>query len=132
MTLVSDVGRSLPSSQIRSGRWSNGTAMAFLQKTHRGQGSGVPAGFLRRLAAFASRLNSRYVAGRTIRARFPSRFNVDHRNPAGRYDPFAKPLLWVTIKPKYVNMTDINFSSVNRPIPADSSQVTQPPEPIWG
>ena len=28
-------------------------------------------------------------------------------------------------------MTDINFSSVNRPIPADSSQGAQPPEPIW-
>ena len=28
-------------------------------------------------------------------------------------------------------MTDINFSSLNRPVPADPSQSAQPPEPIW-
>jgi DNA-binding MarR family transcriptional regulator len=28
-------------------------------------------------------------------------------------------------------MTDINFSSLNRPIPADPGQSAQPPEPIW-
>jgi len=28
-------------------------------------------------------------------------------------------------------MTDINFSSLNRPAPADPSQGTQTPEPIW-
>ena len=33
-----------------------------------------------------------------------------------RYDPFVKARLWVTIKPKYVNMADINFSSLCRTV----------------
>ena len=86
---------------------------------------------LRRDAAFASWPICRYVAGRNIRARFPSRFNVEHRDPAVRYDPFVKALLWVTIKPKYVNMADINISGHNRPAPADSSPGAPSPEPIW-
>src|SRR4029079_17326385 len=62
---------------------------------------------LRPLAAFASGLKSRYVRPRTIRARLPGRFNADRSNPLGRYDPFVRALVWVTIKPKYVNMDDI-------------------------
>ena len=68
---------------------------------------------------------------RTIRARFPGRFNGDHRDPDRRYDPFVKARLWVTIKPKYVNMADINFSSLS-----DRSRRARPAaspsrEPIW-
>jgi hypothetical protein len=86
----------------------------------------------RPLAAFASRPISRYVAGRTIRARFPGRFNVEHRSPVGRYDPFVKARLWVTIKLKYVNMADINFSSLpDRPATGEAGQKPQPAEPIW-
>ncbi len=51
--------------------------------------------------------------------------------PGVRYDPFVKALLWVTIKPKYVNMTDINISGLKRPNPADSGPGAPSPEPIW-
>jgi DNA-binding MarR family transcriptional regulator len=69
--------------------------------------------------------------GPDIRARFPGRFNVDHRNPDRRYDPFVKARLWVTIKPKYVNMADINFSSLSDRSAAEVGGKPPSPEPIW-
>jgi DNA-binding MarR family transcriptional regulator len=51
---------------------------------------------------------------------------------ANRYDPFAKKRLLVTIKPKYVNMADINISSLSdRSTPSSTDQGSHPAEPIW-
>jgi DNA-binding MarR family transcriptional regulator len=68
---------------------------------------------------------------RTIRARPPNRFNAARFDLTDRYDPFVNGRVWVTIKPKYVNMADINISRLadrTATAPADS---TRPPEPIW-
>src|SRR3569833_4258523 len=50
---------------------------------------------------------------RTIRARHPERFNDEGLNLLFRHDPFVPACLWVTIKPKYVNMADINISGLS-------------------
>jgi DNA-binding MarR family transcriptional regulator len=50
---------------------------------------------------------------------------------SGRYDPFAKARLWVTIKPKYANMADINVSPArDRPVTAHPEPAPAA-EPIW-
>ena len=49
-----------------------------------------------------------------------------------RYDPFVVARLWVTIKPKYVNMADINLSSQgDRPSASESEPRGRSAEPIW-
>jgi DNA-binding MarR family transcriptional regulator len=67
-----------------------------------------------------------------MRARFPGGFNLDRQGKARWYDPFARPRLWVTIKPKYVNMADINVTGHpdrNAQDAADRPAVLD--EPIW-
>jgi DNA-binding MarR family transcriptional regulator len=50
----------------------------------------------------------------------------------GRYDPFAKSLLWVTIKQKYVNMADVNLTpAANRLNPSGTEPTPSASEPIW-
>src|SRR5262249_38658176 len=69
---------------------------------------------------------------RTIRARFPGRLNEDRRKLSFRYDPFVEARLWVTIKPKYVNMADINLSSqTDRTSGSESELRGRSGEPIW-
>ena len=47
-----------------------------------------------------------------------------------RFDPFVKSRLCVTIKPKYVNMADVNLTPLgNRSAPAEPA--SNAPEPIW-
>jgi DNA-binding MarR family transcriptional regulator len=67
-----------------------------------------------------------------IRARFPDPFNVDRRRSPSRYDPFVMARLWVTIKPKYVNMADINLTSLADRVSATEGGVAgRAGEPIW-
>jgi DNA-binding MarR family transcriptional regulator len=83
-------------------------------------------------AAFASGLKSRYVHSRTIRARLQLGFNADRSNPSSRYDPFVKARVWVTINLKYVNMADINISSVSsHSAAAPADQGPHSAEPTW-
>src|SRR5712671_472436 len=50
-------------------------------------------------------------------------------SPTGReHDHFAKAWQRVTNKPKYVNMTDINFTAARPPAAAEAAGK---PEPIW-
>jgi DNA-binding MarR family transcriptional regulator len=50
-------------------------------------------------------------------------------SPTGReHDHFAKAWRWVTNKPKYVNMADINFTAARHPAAAETAGK---PEPIW-
>jgi DNA-binding MarR family transcriptional regulator len=68
----------------------------------------------------------------TIRARFPGRFNADRQTLSFRYDPFVQALLWVTINQKYVNMADINITSLaERALPAQNATGVRSGEPIW-
>ena len=58
-------------------------------------------------------------------------FNADRSNPSSRYDPFVKAQVWVTIKPKYVNMADINISSLADRSAAAQAEPGGAAEPIW-
>jgi len=52
--------------------------------------------------------------------------------PVGAYDRFAKAGLWVTIKPKYVNMADIIGSVATERAKGGSDETDSPAsEPIW-
>jgi DNA-binding MarR family transcriptional regulator len=67
-----------------------------------------------------------------IRARFPDRFNGDRQRLPVRHDRFVMARLWVTIKPKYVNMADINITSLaDRASQAQSGPGPLSDEPIW-
>ena len=67
-----------------------------------------------------------------MRARFPGRRNLDRQGQACRHDPFVNALLWVTIKPKYVNMADIIVTAVpDRPTSAAADPAAASREPIW-
>src|SRR5712691_13529822 len=67
-----------------------------------------------------------------MRARLSGRFNVDHWKPARRYDRFARPPFWVTIKPKYVNMADINITShPDEAAPGAAARGEARAEPTW-
>src|SRR6187455_3344139 len=69
---------------------------------------------------------------RTIRARLPDRFNAVRSSLSSGYDPFVQARVWVTIKPKYVNMADINISRLSdRPASAQTDQGPHSAEPIW-
>src|SRR5690349_23219957 len=70
------------------------------------------------------------LCARTIRARFPGRFNADRLPPVSRYDPFVQALVWVTIKPKYVNMADINIMALADRAAAGEA-AGRAGEPIW-
>ena len=74
--------------------------------------------------AFASRAKSRYGE--------PDPHNA---NPGaeGRFghDPFVLPCLWVTIKPKYVNMADVNFSATTKRAESPEGDAAASPQPIW-
>jgi DNA-binding MarR family transcriptional regulator len=62
----------------------------------------------------------------------PDRFNLDGQGLPFRYDPFVRARLWVTIQPKYVNMADINITSLrDRPTPAQPEPGSRSAEPIW-
>jgi DNA-binding MarR family transcriptional regulator len=48
------------------------------------------------------------------------------------YDPFVKLCLWVTIKPKYVNMADVNVSRIDdRAAQPEGGRDANSVEPIW-
>jgi len=62
----------------------------------------------------------------------PDRFNADRWRLPNRYDPFVKARLRVTIKPKYVNMADINITSLpDRSAPTEPDASAGSAEPIW-
>lgn len=67
-----------------------------------------------------------------IRARFPARFNAGRLCEIGQHDPFVKASQRVTIKPKYVNMADINLTRLpDRAASADLEPGAESAEPIW-
>ena len=54
------------------------------------------------------------------------------RGRAHGYDPFVVTGPWVTIGPKYVNMTDINFPvATDRPPAAAGERLARGSEPMW-
>jgi DNA-binding MarR family transcriptional regulator len=62
----------------------------------------------------------------------PDRLNTDRPPLSRRYDPFTEARLWVTIKPKYVNMADINITSLSdRTASSPAAPSPAPVEPIW-
>jgi DNA-binding MarR family transcriptional regulator len=61
----------------------------------------------------------------------PVRFNADRQRLSDRYVPFANERLWVTIKPKYVNMADINITSLTGRATSPATTAVAPAEPIW-
>jgi DNA-binding MarR family transcriptional regulator len=64
-----------------------------------------------------------------MRARLRSRRN-DAAGQSLRYDPFAETHGSITIRPKYVNMADLNASStVKRQLPA--GEAAREREPLW-
>ena len=76
-----------------------------------------------RYRAFASRAKSRYGE--------PDPHNANS-GAEGRfgYDPFVLSSLWVTIKPKYVNMADVNLTARNRIDPQEGPEADGS-APIW-
>jgi DNA-binding MarR family transcriptional regulator len=46
-------------------------------------------------------------------------------------DRFVRDVVFVTIKPKYVNMADVNFSAKSSAVPAASEGGQARPEPVW-
>src|SRR5438552_3738193 len=76
-----------------------------------------------RYRAFASRAKSRYGACDPQNAK-------DGAQGRFGYDPFVLSSLWVTIKPKYVNMADVNLTARNRTDPQEGPEAVGP-EPIW-
>jgi DNA-binding MarR family transcriptional regulator len=80
-------------------------------------------------AAFASRANSRYVlAGSWKRASAAGATTAPGR-PCG-HDHVVKRRLWVTIKPKYVNMADVNLRPGSDRAKAPDREI-EAGEPTW-
>jgi len=87
----------------------------------------VPA--LGKLSGFASWAKSRYLRSvevkRALRAGANPGQSLEHAN-----DPFANGGLYVTIKPKYVNMADVIISA-DRHAPPESATLPGLEEPLW-
>src|SRR5216683_2363652 len=114
-------GTSLPSSHIMPSSWSKGTAMASSPQAARTPGPSS-------LCCLSCR---RFCVGSQVSLCCPGPWTMpihralSRRRPLARHDHFAKARQWVTNKPKYVNMADINVTAARRPAPAGK------PEPIW-
>jgi DNA-binding MarR family transcriptional regulator len=85
----------------------------------------LKGGFARLVQHFASALGTRYE--RTDPDPIPAQL-PDKPRAGAAYDPFVSIFLFVTIKPEYVNMADVNTTGATKPQRRAEAPAA---EPIW-